>query len=419
MGFTLGGLFFALLFVGVPLGIAIGFASFAGLYFFGDVPLEIGAQRMIAGIRTFPLLAIPLFILAGNLMSASGITKRIIDFAYAVVGSVRGGLSAVNILASMVFGGISGSALADTSAIGRLMIPSMVDRGYPASYSVAVTSVSATLAPLIPPSISLIVFGVMAQVSIVQLFFVGLLVGVIYALVLMVTAYGIAVKRGQVAEERLPLRAVLVALRRAFWALLMPVIVLGGIRFGVFTPTEGGAIAVVYALFVGIVVHRDLHVRDLPKALVDSGVFVGVVMLIIAMASIFSWALLIGQVPQNLTSMVFELTDSVLVILLLFNLFMLFIGMVVETNAALIIFTPILLPVMTSAGVDPIHFGIIFVFNLGLGLFTPPVGMCLLLGAKIGQLEMQDTLRDVVPFFIVGFFMLLAVTYLPLALGWF
>lgn len=419
MGYALGIGFAVLLIIGVPIGIALGLGSIIGLQLFSDAPLEVAAQRMIAGMRSFPLMAIPLYILAGSLMNASGITQRLVDFAYSLVGHIRGGLAHVTIVTTAIFGGISGSQVADTSSVGRLMIPQMIKRGYEPRYAVSVMATAGAMFVTIPPSINLIVYGVLAQASISDLFFYGLIIGLAFIAILLLVAYIGAVIRKQPSEARMPFRNVMRIFVRAIWSLLIPVVILGGIRIGAFTATEGGAVAVMLAIIVGFVIHRELTLKKFVHALVESGVLVGVIMLVIACAQMYSWALVSGQIPQSITRWMLGITDNPLLILLLINLLILVVGTVMEGNSALIVFVPILLPVALAVGIDPVHLGLILVVNLGIGLLTPPVGMCLLVSCKIGKVTISQVLPAMLPWFGVCMLFLFGVTYLPILFGWF
>lgn len=419
MGYALGLGFAALLVIGLPIGIALALSSMIGLEFFGSVPLEIAAQRMIAGIRNFPLLAIPLYIFAGSLMNASGITQRLIDFAYVVVGSIRGGLGHATVMTTAIFGGISGSQVADTSSVGRIMIPQMIARGYSPRYAVSLMATAGAMFVTIPPSINLIVYGVLAQVSIADLFFYGLLIGLAFLVSLLIVGYIVAVIQKQPAEKRATAGQITLALRRASWSLILPVVIIGGIRIGAFTPTEGGAVAVVLAVLIGFVLHREMTWRKLSRAMVESSVLVGVIMLVIAAAQIYSWALISGQIPQTISSSLLSITDNPLLILLLINVLLLVIGTVMEGNAALIVFVPLLLPVATVVGIDPVHLGLVMVVNLGIGLLTPPVGLCLLVSCKIGKVTVSQAIPAMLPWFGLCLVFLAGVTYLPPLLGWF
>lgn len=413
----LGGGLAALLVIGLPIGIAIALASMLGLYFFTDVPLTMAAQQMISGMRSFPLLAIPLFVLAGSIMNAGGITRRLIDFATALVGQMRGGLAAVNIVTNMIFGGVSGSAVADASSVGRLMIPQMLRRKYTPGFSASVTAIGSTVALILPPSITLIIYGVTAQASIADLFFQGIFFGLGFGVIYIITGYVIARVKKLPAEERVSTRVMFRSFRDALLALTLPVIVLGGIRIGAFTATEGGAVAVAVALVLGGVVYRELTVQRIIKSLRESAILVATIMLIIATAKIYSLALVTGGVAEQIASTVLGVTTSTLLILLLVNILLLLVGTVVEGNAAIIIFTPILLPIVTAVGVDPVHFGLIVVVNLAIGLVTPPAGICILITSKIAGIQLEHTLRDLLPWLCVAIASLMVVTYGPLLLG--
>lgn len=419
MGYALGIGFAVLLLIGLPIGIALALSSIIGLEFFGDVPLEIAAQRMIAGIRSFPLLAIPLYVFAGSLMNASGITQRLIDFANVIVGPIRGGLGHTTVLTTAIFGGISGSQVADTSSVGRVMIPQMVARGYSPRYAVSLMATAGAMFVTIPPSINLIVYGVLAQASIADLFFYGLIIGVGFLLALLVVGYIVAVVKKQPAEARPSAKHFFTALRRASFSLVLPVVIIGGIRIGAFTPTEGGAVAVLLAVLIGFLLHRELTWKKLSRAMVESAILVGVIMLVIAAAQIYSWALVSGQIPQAISGALLDITDNPLLILLLINIVILLIGAVMEGNAALIVFVPLLLPVATAVGIDPVHLGLVMVVNLGIGLLTPPVGLCLLVSAKIGKISIAQAIPAMVPWFGLCLVFLAGVTYLPVLFGWF
>lgn len=418
MGYALGGIFVLLLLIGAPIGVALGIGSLASINLFTEVPLEMIVQRLIAGIRSFPLLAIPLYIIAGALMNASGITQRLVDFAYAILGGIRGGLAHVTILTTAIFGGISGSQVADTASVGRLMIPQMVARGYSRPYAVSLMSTAGAIFVTIPPGISLILYGVIAQVSISEMFFWGLLIGIACVVAMLVMAFVLALIHGQPKEKWLPFRGILVAMRRAVWSLIIPVVILGGIRIGVFTPTEGGAVAVMLALVIGFFIHRQLSLKAVVRSLVESGVLVGVIMLVIAAAQMYSWALISGKIPQAITGVILDISPNPLIVLLLINVIALLLGTVMEGNSALIVLVPILLPIGTALGIDPIHLGLILTFNLGIGLLTPPVGVCLLVAAKIGKVEVSKAIPAMIPWFCLALALLLAVTYLPILFGW-
>lgn len=419
MGYVLIGGFLILIVVGLPIAIAIGLASLLGLGMFTDVPLALASQRMLAGLRSFPLLAIPLFIFAGSLMNAGGITRRLIDFAYAIVGPMKGGLSAVNVVTNMVFGGISGSSVAEAGSVGRILIPQMKKRGYSSGYAASVTAVASTVALVIPPSIALILYGVTAEVSIADLFFHGLYIGLGFGLVYIVVGWIISKKRKYPSEKRLTGKQALIALRDAALSLTIPVIVLMGIRIGIFTATEGAAVAVLIALILGGLVYRELNVEKFKKVFRETIMLIAGIMAIIAMAQIYSWALVTGGIPQAISGAILDVTTNPFLILLMVNIILLLIGAVMEGNAAIIIFTPILLPIVTAAGVDPVHFGLIVVINLAIGLVTPPVGICQLITTKIAGITMEQSFRDLVPWLATALGLLMVVTYVPLLVGLF
>lgn len=411
---VLGGVFFALLVIGTPVAIAIGAASLISMSLTSGVPLEIGAQRLVAGLRSFPLMAIPLFIMAGSLMNAGGLTKRLIAFAYAAVGSIRGGLAAVNVVTNMIFGGVSGSSVADASATGRILIPQMVKRGYAAGFAAAVTAVASTVAVILPPSINLIIYGVTAEVSIGQLFFWGLYIGVGFGFVYILTAYVLARVKGYPAEAPVSKSELLRRTKDALLALLIPIIVLGGIRFGVFTATEGAAVAVLTAVIIGGLVYRELTWTKIKESMTESLMLIAAIMLIIAMAQLYSWALVTGGIPAMISSVILSFSHNPLVILLIINVLFLLIGMVLEGNASIIIFTPIVLPVALAVGIDPVHLGLIIVINLAIGLVTPPVGISLLVTTRIARVPFDQAVRESIPWLGVALTMLFAVTYIPL-----
>lgn len=417
MGYVLIGGFILLIVIGLPIAIAIGLASLLGLGLFTDVPLALASQRMLAGLRSFPLLAIPLFVLAGAIMNAGGITRRLVDFAFALVGPMKGGLSAVNVVTNMIFGGISGSAVADAGSVGRVLIPQMKSRGYSPGYAASVTATASTIALVIPPSITLILYGVTAEVSISDLFFHGLYIGLGFGVVYVIVGWLIARKRNYPSEPRMSGRQALTALGKALPSLSIPIVVLGGIRIGAFTATEGAAVAVFIALILAGIVYRELTVAKIKEVFRETLMLVSAIMMIIAMAQIYSWALVAGNIPQSIAAAILEVTANPYLILLITNILLLAVGAVMEGNAAIIIFTPILLPVVTAAGIDPVHFGLIVVINLAIGLLTPPVGISLLITTKIADISMEKSIRDLIPWLGTAMGLLMLVSYAPLLLG--
>lgn len=427
MGPLLLGNFAVTMLLRIPIGFALAAASLLALWLITDVPLTIGAQRIVAGITPFSLLAIPLFILAGGIMNAGGITRRLLDLADSIVGGMRGGLAQTNVLSALFFGGISGSAVADISSLGRILIPAMKARDYRAAFSAAVTAAAPVVAPIMPPSITMIVYGVVSGTSIGALFFAGIIPALLYIGLVMITVH-LVVRREGFTDEAISKVADIndvgktaKADRPKFWpslyagipALVLPVLILAGIRFGLFTPTEAAAVAVVYALLVGWLVYRELSFKKLVHAMADSTLIVGLIMLVLAAAQLYSWALTSGRVPQAAAEAIFGMSQNPVVLLLMLNLLLLIVGMFIEANAALIIITPILLPMAVSIGIDPVHLGIIIVANLGIGLLTPPVGIALMLSAEIAKVKMISAVKAVGPFLITGFAFILLITFVP------
>ncbi|MGD8296984.1 MAG: TRAP transporter large permease [Desulfobacterales bacterium] len=407
-------LFLIMALIGIPVAVALGMTSFILLYFELHVPLTVMAQRIFSGVDSFPLMAIPFFVLAGSAMNTGGITQRIVDFSNSLIGQFRGGLALINILASMFFGGVSGSAVADTSAVGGVLIPSMIREKYEREFSAAVTAFSSGLGPIIPPSITMVVYGIITGTSVSKLFIAGAVPGLLFGFGLLVITFIIAVKRDYPRHDPTPLAVIWQTFKQVFWALLMPLIIIGGILSGVFTVTEAAAVAAIYSLFVGIFVFREINsIAKIYQILSDSAMLVAAIMFLIGCAKLYSWLLVVAHVPQIVTDFIFSVTQNPVLILLLVNGFMIIIGMFVEANAALIIFVPILFPVAMKVGIDPIHLGIVLVFNLCLGLVTPPVGLCLSLASQIADVPLHRSFRAAIPFFIVGFSVLILITYFP------
>lgn len=427
MGGTLLGGFLGAILVRIPVGFALAAASLVGLLLFTNLPLNIAPQRIVAGITPFPLLAIPLFILTGALMNYGGISQRLLDLAESIVGRLRGGLAQTNVLSSLFFGGLSGSAVADVSSLGRILIPAMRDRDYRAAYAAVVTAVSAIITPILPPSITLILYGVVTGTSIGQLFFAGLLPAILFVVMLTLTVHftvnRIGLNTPPDGQARRPLTDRVIpkffpSLLKALPALMLPVIILVGIRGGYFTPTEAAAMSVVYSLIVGFLVYRELDIKLIIKALRSTVQLVGLIMLVMSAAQLYSWALTSERIPQAVAQNMLDLTSNPIVLLLLINLLLLFVGMFIEANAALIILVPILLPITLEIGVDPVHLGIIIVVNLGIGLVTPPVGLTLLLASEIAELNILQTVKTLLPFLGVIVAFLVLITYIPAISLW-
>jgi len=404
----------ALIAIDVPIAIALGVVTVAGIAITSGIDaLPSTALVLYNGATSFPLIAIPLFILAGAIMNASGISQRLIAFASAIVGFVRGGLSMVTTAASMFFAEISGSAVADVASLGSILIPQMKAKGYPGAFAAAITSSSATLAVVIPPSIPMILYAVMSGSSVVELFVAGIIPGVIGGVLLMAVAYVIAVKRDFPVEDAFELRRVAITFKDAAWALLLPVVILGGIFTGWVTATEGAGLAVVAAIFVGGVIYRELDWQRLREAMLDGCVQTAVVMLLVATSALLSEFLTEQQVPQQIAASIIDLTSNRWALLGLLNVFFLVVGLFLHSAAAIILVVPIVMPLVHAAGIDPVHFGLIVTLNLGIGQQTPPVASVLVTACSVAKADIWDVSRYNVYFVGVLFAVLLLVTYAP------
>ncbi|MBN1128678.1 MAG: TRAP transporter large permease [Chitinispirillaceae bacterium] len=412
---VLGISFVVLLIMNVPIAFALGMATLLTILTIGDIPaLTIIAQKMATGIDTFALLAIPFFILSGLLMGRGGIARRLIDFAATLVGWLPGGLAYVNVLTCMMFGSISGSAVAAVSAIGGFMIPEMDKKNYDRNFNVSVTVTAATTGLLIPPSNAMIVYSLAAgSVSIAAMFLAGILPGILVGLCIMAVCGIVAAKRSYGGGERTGLREILTSFRRAILSLLLVLVVLGGIIGGIFTATEAAAIAVVYAFVLSVIVYREVKLKDLPGILLDTGITTAVVMLLIATSTAMSWILAYENIPQTISAGLLGVSNNPIVIMLLINVILLVVGTFMDMTPAILIFTPILLPVVTALGINPIHFGIVLIANLCIGLCTPPVGTALFVGCGIGKTTIAKLTPSLIPFFIAMIVALLLITYIP------
>ena len=408
------GLFFLGLIVGAPVAFAVGLAA-AGTFLYEGLPLFVAFQRILSGISVFSLLAIPFFIFAGELMLHGGISTRLVRLASAAVGRVRGGLGMVNVSSSMLFGGISGSAGADTSALGSILIPVMKEKGYDADYAVNVTVTSSVAGVVIPPSHNMILYAVAAGggISITQLFIAGIVPGVLMCLALAVAAYVVAVKRGYQGEAFPGWSALMLSFVAALPGLMTAVIIVGGVLSGVLTVTESGAFGAIYAIVVTGLVYRELRWEPFKQAVYQAVRTTSLVMILVGCASAFSYLLALYSVPQLLTDALLSISENPYVILLMLNLILLGLGMIMDMAALILICTPIFLPVAEEFGMDPIQFGIIMMMNLGLGLCTPPVGSCLFVGSVIGKIKIEQAVRTIWPFYLALFAVLMLVTYVP------
>lgn len=414
MTLALVGLFLLLVLINVPIAVALGLMAVVGIVASGGAEaLPNMGIVMFSGATKFPLIAIPLFVLAGAIMNVTGISRRLVAFASAVVGFVRGGLAMVSISASMFFAEISGSAVADVAALGSILIPAMRKKGYSRNFAAAVTSSSGTLAVIIPPSIPMILYAVMSSSSVVELFVAGIVPGVVGGLLMMFVAYVWARRAGLPAEEQFRLRRVWETFRGAGWSLLLPVVILGGIMGGWVTATEGAGLAVAAALFVGGVVYRELDWTGLRRAVADSGVQTAVVMLLVATSALLGDHLTEARIPQQVAGAIMGLTDSKVAVLALLNVFLLAVGLFLHSAAAIILVVPIVLPLVQATGIDPVHFGLVVTLNLAIGQQTPPVASVLVTACSVAKADIWGVTKSNLPFIAVLMAVLLMVTYAP------
>mgnify|MGYP006274652741 FL=1 len=401
------------LIIGVPVAFSLGLSSLTIVLMNPSMPINIIAQKTFTGLDSFPFMAIPFFILAGELMNSCGITTRLVDFADSLVGHLKGGLAHINIVSSMFFAGITGSAVADTSAIGSIMIPPMTEEGYDVDFSAAVTAASSVVGPIIPPSIPMVVFALLSGTSVGGLFLAGIIPGVLLGLGLMIVAYFLSKKYNYGYSQKMtPFKEILKATFKAVIPLLMPIIILGGILSGVFTATEASAIAVVYSLIIGFFVYRSLSVKDLPSIFVETAKTTAMVFLVIGTANIFNFILGSEQIPQTIAEFFTSNIDSRLVFLLIINIILLIIGTFIEGTAAMILTVPVLLPTVLQFGIDPIMFGAIVVLNLMIGLITPPLGLCLFVASGVAKISLERIAKAVIPFLAIEIVVLLLTTYI-------
>ena len=409
-------LLLGLAFLGFPIYIALGIGTLAALNMAG-MPALVLPQKLFAGMNSSSLLAIPFFILAGNIMSRS-LTVKLIDVANAIIGWIRGSVAVVTVLASALFGAISGSGVATASAIGGITIPAMQREGYPSEFSTAISAISSILGPIIPPSITLIVYASITNVSVSQLFMGSVIPGILLAGSLIVYALVYGKKNNLPAHEKQTPKQIGHAFKEGIWALLMPIIILGGIFGGIFTPTEAAAVAVVYALIISLTVYRDMKLSELPQVFVEASVSTATIMMMVGLSKASSYVVVTSGLPQQLLNVFTSITSNRIVILLLLNLLFLIIGMLMEANAAIIMMTPILTPLLTAFNIDALQFGIVMSFNLCIGLVTPPVGLCLLICNQIAKTRLMKALKAMMPMLLISVIVLMLITYIPALTTW-
>ncbi|MGL4325519.1 MAG: TRAP transporter large permease [Beijerinckiaceae bacterium] len=420
MSAILMGVFLLLITIGLPIAFAMALGAVATIASHPSLPYSVFINRALIGADSYSLLAIPFFILAGNIMNVGGITSRIINFANACVGRFSGGLGLTTVMSCMVFSGVSGSAVADATALGKVLIPGMKKAGYDPAFSASVTASASVMGPIIPPSIPLVIYGLSVGkgVSVAALFLGGVIPGLMLGFGLAIVTFLIARARNYPVHEAVPMRDVLRSGSRAIWALMMPFVILFGVTGGVVTVTESAAFAVLYALFVSMVIHRELDFKNLWPILVQSGLDSAVVMIIIAFASTFGWLMAVSGLPREIAAWIGAVSSNPIVILLLINGLLLIVGCFMEAIAAMIILIPVLIPIVQAAGIDLIHFGLVMVFNLMLGLLTPPVGILLYICGNFAQVKIERVVREVLPFLAVGILVLLLITFFPQLVLW-
>jgi tripartite ATP-independent transporter DctM subunit len=409
-------IFFFLLCIRIPVAFSIAIGALSFFILDSGIPTYIFIQRLISPTLSFPLLAVPFFIMTGVIMNHSGITKRIMNLADVLVGHLIGGFAQINILMSTLMGGMSASANADAAMQSKIVVPEMTKRNYGPGFSASITACSAIIAAIIPPGIALVLYGFISGTSIGKLFLAGIIPGILLSIILMFTVRVVSIRKKYQPSrlKKANTKEILIATYDAFFGLLIPVIIVGGIRFGIFTPTEAGAIAVAYSLIIGFFVHKELKLKSIPLIINESVIATSVILLIICAASAFGYYLTWERIPIILAEFMTKLSSNPLAILLVINIFLLILGMFVEGTAALILLTPILVPITNSYGIDPVHFGIVFILNLSIAGATPPVGTLMFTTCSISNVKIEDYVREGYPFILATIFALLCITYFPI-----
>ncbi|MFJ7364275.1 TRAP transporter large permease [Peribacillus frigoritolerans] len=399
--------------LGIPIAFALLVSSVVLMYFLGIFDSQIIAQNLISGADNFPLMAIPFFMLAGEAMNRGGLSRRIVEMAMNLVGHIKGGLGYVAIIASVLFASLSGSAVADTAALGAILIPMMVKSGYDVNRSSGLIASGGIIAPIIPPSIGFIIFGVASGVSITKLFMAGIVPGILLAVGLTVT-WAIVARKDKVAvSPRASAKEILTSLRQGVWALFLPVIIIGGLKFGLFTPTEAAVVAAVYAIFVGLVIYREMKVKDLYEVFVHAGKMTSVVMFLVAAALVSSWLITVADLPGQVIGLLEPFMDHPFLLLIMINLLVIVVGTAMDMTPTILILTPVLMPLVVAAGIDPVYFGVLFILNNAIGLLTPPVGTVLNVMCGISKISMEDIMKGIWPFLLVEVIVLILLILFP------
>ncbi len=412
LGIFLAGLF-SLVLIGVPIAFSLMGTAILMMTANGNVSTQILAQSFVKGIDSYPLLAIPFFMIAGEIMNEGGLSFQIVRFARSLVGHIKGGIGYVGVVASMIFAGVSGSAVADTTAVGSVLLPIMKENEYEVPKSTALVCSAGCIGPIIPPSIPMILYGVVAEVSIVKLFLGGIIPGIIIGIGLMIGWYFHTKKRNYPSTNRATLRQIAAATREAFWAIILPVIILGGIVSGIATPTEAGVVAVVYAFFVSKFVYKNLKLSKIPEILVAAIKSTSVVMVVVGGATAAAYLITTAHIPELLSDALLSITDNILILMLLINILLLLVGCVMDMGPAILILAPILVPIIKGFGLDPVYFGVIMTVNLCIGLLTPPVGNVLYVGISMSKENMLSLTKALLPYIAIEVACLLLITYIP------
>lgn len=405
-------LFFLLIVLGVPITFAMGISAVSYIVY-QQIPLMMVAQRFFSQTQSFPFLAVPFFMLAGSLMVESGIAKKIVDFAFALVGRLPGGLGCVSVLSNMIMGGVSGSSVADCAAIGSVLVPTMNEQGYDRSFTASINATASTMGIIIPPSSTMVVLGWMTNISVGKMFLGGIIPGILIGIGYFIVTVVISLRRNYPRANEFSFRRLWASFKESALALVLPFIIVGFIVFGIATPTEVAAVAVLYALVLGVFVYRTLDLAKIRRALVECATGTVVVMMVVCSASIFTWLLIRERVPDLLAAGLTSISSNPIVIITIMNIVLFIAGMVNDLVANLMLLVPVFMPIAMKIGMDPVHFGVMVVVSLALGLYTPPVGSTLFISCQLGGVEIQDVWRDLVPYFVVGVIVALLVAYVP------